>query len=214
MISFSCPSCKQTLEVEERGAGLIVPCPTCSEQLTIPWKVEPVVVRPAASPSIYDRPKRTEPDVPPVIHAGLLCLCIYVALAFIGLILFHSQFQSQMEAMRQAFNPANLLSLQAAMQNPFSMQMQTLPVVFWLQTIFESAALICAIVAMCTDHVNKGLALLIGSAAAIGLFYFGLNHIADNALREQLAAISQQSIQMQQQMQQQIQQMFGGRPSR
>jgi restriction system protein len=38
MISFTCPSCKQSLEVEDRGKGLKVPCPVCHAEVTIPHK--------------------------------------------------------------------------------------------------------------------------------------------------------------------------------
>src|SRR6266850_1927307 len=100
MISFSCPSCKQTLEVEERGAGLIVPCPTCGKQVTIPWKVKPVVVKPAGPSTFYKPPKKSEPDVPPVIHAGVICLCIFAAVSFVGLILLQSQLQSMLEQLQ------------------------------------------------------------------------------------------------------------------
>jgi DNA-directed RNA polymerase subunit RPC12/RpoP len=214
MISFACPSCKQTLEVEDRGAGLIVPCPTCSEKVTIPWKVEPAVVSPIASSVVYNSPSRKSDDIPPVIHAGLLCLLIYISIAFIGLLLFHSELRAQIEALHRAFDINGAVSLQAALQNPFTMQMQILPVVFWLGNAFETAAFICAIIAMAQNHVNKGIALLVGSSLAFALFYFGINHIAHQALQEELAAFNQGVSEMQQQLQRQMQQMFGGRPSR
>jgi hypothetical protein len=211
MITFSCPSCKQTLEVEERGAGLMIPCPTCSKQITIPWKVEPVVVGPAVTASIYDHPPKKADEIPPVIHAGVICLLIYVTITFVSLILFRSHLQTQMKAIRQmSMNPTSLLSLQAALQHPISAQMQVLPAVSWLGMIFGATSLICAVIAMATDHVSKGLALLIGASLAIALYYFGINHIADGVLQEQMGQLNQQLDQMQLQMQQ----IFGGRPSR
>src|SRR5438034_11788546 len=101
MITFSCPSCKQTLEVEDRGAGLIVPCPTCTQQVHIPWKVEPVAAAPSVSPMAYRPSSISEPDVPPVIHAGVLCLCAYAAVALIGLILFQAHLQTQLKTLRE-----------------------------------------------------------------------------------------------------------------
>jgi uncharacterized protein YbaR (Trm112 family) len=35
-ITFSCPNCRQQLDVDESGAGLSVPCPKCGQNLTIP----------------------------------------------------------------------------------------------------------------------------------------------------------------------------------
>ncbi len=35
-ISFSCADCGQKLVVDESGTGLVVPCPTCGHNLTIP----------------------------------------------------------------------------------------------------------------------------------------------------------------------------------
>src|SRR5262249_27988094 len=35
-IRFSCPRCDQSLSVEERGAGMLVNCPNCNEQIEIP----------------------------------------------------------------------------------------------------------------------------------------------------------------------------------
>lgn len=35
-IKFNCPECGHNLYVDENGAGMIVPCPECSKQITIP----------------------------------------------------------------------------------------------------------------------------------------------------------------------------------
>jgi DNA-directed RNA polymerase subunit RPC12/RpoP len=37
-IIFNCPNCGQELSVDEAGAGSEIPCPTCSETITIPEK--------------------------------------------------------------------------------------------------------------------------------------------------------------------------------
>ncbi len=37
-IIFNCPNCGQELAVDEAGAGSQIPCPTCSENITIPDK--------------------------------------------------------------------------------------------------------------------------------------------------------------------------------
>lgn len=207
MISFSCPSCKQTLEVDERGAGLIVPCPTCGKQVTIPWKVQPVVAKPPAPSTAYNPLDKLEPGVPPVVHAGVICLCIFSAVSLVGLILLHSQLQSMLERLQQlsAVTPATISSLQLTMQNPITMEVQVLPAVFWLQSIFGTVALICAIVAMATSHVNKGLALLIGTAVMIALLYLALGKMSHDVSQEIVNAVNRQSIEMQQQ----IQKMFG-----
>jgi hypothetical protein len=224
-ITIDCPKC---------GKPVYVPSKQPTETWTTPIRIEvksakpyysadtfppfrgypvtsPSVSRESDSPSIYDRPRLKSDEIPPVIHAGMICLLIYVVISFIGLVLFHSHLKSQMEAFRQmSLNPTSLLSLQAAMQSPISAQMQILPAVSRLGMIFGAVSLICAIVAMATDHVSKGLALLIGTSLAIALYYFGINHIANSVLQEQMAQLSQQFDQMQQQMQQ----MLGGRPTR
>jgi hypothetical protein len=41
-ISFTCDNCGQKLEVDESGAGMTIPCPTCEQVLTIPLKNEEV----------------------------------------------------------------------------------------------------------------------------------------------------------------------------
>jgi lipid-A-disaccharide synthase-like uncharacterized protein len=84
------------------------------------------------------------------------------------------------------------------------MEVQVLPAVFWLKSIFGSAALICAIVAMATNHLNKGLALLVGAAAAIALLYLVEGQMAHNAAQEAIEALNKQSIEMRQQIQQMI----------
>ena len=35
-IEFNCPHCKQSLAVEETGAGMVVPCPGCNEKIIVP----------------------------------------------------------------------------------------------------------------------------------------------------------------------------------
>jgi hypothetical protein len=213
MICFSCPSCKQTLEVEERGAGLIVPCPTCGEQVTIPWKVQPVVAKPLAPPTAYNPSQKSEPDVPPVIHAGMISLCIFAAVSLVGVILLYSQVQFMMKQLQQeisTLNSANIpsfgahfVSLQYTIQNPVTMEVQVLPSVFCLRLIFGSTALICAIAAMTTNHVNKGLGLLVGSAVTIAMFYLIEGQIAHRTAQEIIDTMNPQSTQMQQ-----MQQMF------
>lgn len=37
-IIFNCPNCGQELSVDEAGSGSEIPCPTCSETITIPQK--------------------------------------------------------------------------------------------------------------------------------------------------------------------------------
>jgi predicted RNA-binding Zn-ribbon protein involved in translation (DUF1610 family) len=218
MICFSCPSCKQTLEVEERGAGLIVPCPTCGKQVTIPWKVQPVAAKPPALWTPSNPLQKSEPDVPPVIHAGVICLCIFAAVSLVGVIILHSQVRSMLDQFQQelsAMSPANISSLSAnfsslqlTMRNPITMEVQVSPSVFCLRVIFGAAALICAIVAMATNHVNKGLGLLVGAAVAIAIFYLVEGQIAHSAAQEIVETVNTQTAEMQHNFQQQMQNMF------
>jgi predicted RecA/RadA family phage recombinase len=61
---------------------------------------------------------------------------------------------------------------------------------------------------MATNHVNKGLSLLVGAAVAIALFYLVEGQIAHSAAQEVVEMVNKQTAEMQQHMQQQIQQMF------
>jgi len=40
-IHFNCPRCGQNLSVEERGAGMLVNCPGCKEEIEIPREAPP-----------------------------------------------------------------------------------------------------------------------------------------------------------------------------
>jgi DNA-directed RNA polymerase subunit RPC12/RpoP len=54
-IIFNCPNCGQELAVDDAGAGSEIPCPTCSETITIPGKAPsaaPVPVDEAQAPRL------------------------------------------------------------------------------------------------------------------------------------------------------------------
>jgi len=46
-IIFNCPNCGQELSVDDAGAGSEIPCPTCSENITIPEKTAKAAPAPA-----------------------------------------------------------------------------------------------------------------------------------------------------------------------
>jgi DNA-directed RNA polymerase subunit RPC12/RpoP len=46
-IIFNCPNCGQELSVDDAGAGSEIPCPTCSENITIPEKSAKAAPAPA-----------------------------------------------------------------------------------------------------------------------------------------------------------------------
>lgn len=54
-ISFHCLHCRQSLEVEQEGAGMILDCPTCEEAIEVPYKSEVHV----ENPSPLGRPSAT-----------------------------------------------------------------------------------------------------------------------------------------------------------
>jgi len=35
-ISFGCPGCQQHMVIDEAGAGLLVPCPKCGQEIRVP----------------------------------------------------------------------------------------------------------------------------------------------------------------------------------
>ena len=54
-IIFNCPNCGQELAVDDAGAGSEIPCPTCSETITIPakpTKAAPAPRRRSPAPSL------------------------------------------------------------------------------------------------------------------------------------------------------------------
>jgi hypothetical protein len=53
-ISFDCPGCGQHLVIDEAGAGLVVQCPQCARDVTVPHRpgTEPAS---SAAPSIDSR---------------------------------------------------------------------------------------------------------------------------------------------------------------
>jgi len=67
-IVFDCPRCGQHLSVEERGAGILVNCPGCQEQIEIPRSTgsQPPKVPVRATPPPLP-PSFTPPPLPPPI---------------------------------------------------------------------------------------------------------------------------------------------------
>ena len=54
-IIFNCPNCGQELSVDAEGAGTELPCPTCSETITVPeksTKAAPVAPEESHAPSL------------------------------------------------------------------------------------------------------------------------------------------------------------------
>ncbi|MGO9609916.1 MAG: hypothetical protein ACLPT4_09795 [Verrucomicrobiia bacterium] len=57
-IYFFCGSCGQHLVVDEAGAGLVIPCPNCAKDVTVPGQPEP---KPTSPPPPATLP-RTEKE--------------------------------------------------------------------------------------------------------------------------------------------------------
>jgi DNA-directed RNA polymerase subunit M/transcription elongation factor TFIIS len=49
-ISFGCPGCQQHMVIDEAGAGLLVPCPKCGQEIRVPSLV--------ANPTNVSRPDK------------------------------------------------------------------------------------------------------------------------------------------------------------
>ena len=49
-IIFNCPNCGQELSVDAEGAGTELPCPTCSETITVPEKSTKAATVPSDEP--------------------------------------------------------------------------------------------------------------------------------------------------------------------
>ena len=67
-IVFNCPRCSQHLSVEERGAGTLVNCPSCKEQIEIPRSTgsqPPKVPVSATVPPIPPPIPAIPPPIPP-----------------------------------------------------------------------------------------------------------------------------------------------------
>jgi DNA-directed RNA polymerase subunit RPC12/RpoP len=70
-IYFFCGSCGQHMVIDDAGAGLVIQCPRCRGEVTVPGAIEP---KPAPSPQPDGTP-RAEKDktvalkwVPPAAH--------------------------------------------------------------------------------------------------------------------------------------------------
>ena len=64
-IRFNCPRCGQHLTVEKQGAGMLVNCPSCNEQIKIPPDTAPqanvsISTTPQTPPPIRRRPSNVE----------------------------------------------------------------------------------------------------------------------------------------------------------
>lgn len=127
----------------------------------------------------------------------------YIALSLIAMILLKSYLGSKIEPLRQlsSVTPANLSALSLAIQNPYTFEVTMLPLVVWLQRIAAVSACTCGIVAMVTDYVNKGLALLAGVLAAFVVFYFITTGIERQAMQDLYGIVNKQSQELQQQYQ-------------
>ncbi len=55
-IRFNCPRCGQSLSVEEKGAGMVVNCPTCKGQIEIPRSTAPAPAPKLSVPTIPVKP--------------------------------------------------------------------------------------------------------------------------------------------------------------
>jgi DNA-directed RNA polymerase subunit M/transcription elongation factor TFIIS len=61
-IQFDCPRCGQNLSVEEKGAGMLVNCPSCKEQIEIPHSTAP------------QAPKVAVPSKPQKLQSAVFCV--------------------------------------------------------------------------------------------------------------------------------------------
>ena len=167
MIQFDCPKCKQSLEVDDAGAGLKVPCPTCAAPIAIPQKVEIRIRRPQSpltppSPVATDATESEKSSVKTTAStAGWLCYRIFALGAAGGALLL-------------LINPSLWWVLFGAMT-------------------FCSVAVICAIVAMCTAQIESGLKLLIVSLVTIAVTYGFYNWEMRRNVVRQLQEITGQS---------------------
>jgi hypothetical protein len=163
MIQFDCPSCSQSLEVEDRGAGLSIGCPKCAAQITIPGEGPLRIRLPSRSTSSLpgSGPSRV-PFQTSALKAGWMCLVLFAIAGFFATLIATS----------------NLLYV---------------PWAIYLTLPFLSAATICAIVAMCTHQVKEGLTLLVAAFLVMVIsswLYMSATHrLAENQqkqMRQQL----------------------------
>ena len=69
-IYFFCGSCGQHMVIDEAGTGLVVPCPKCSKDVTVPAPDKP---KPIPPPATTPRPEKEQTValkwVPPISPA-------------------------------------------------------------------------------------------------------------------------------------------------
>src|SRR5262249_11768101 len=72
-IRFNCPRCGQNLEVEQRGAGMIVDCPSCKEQIEIPRETASQLSKVSVPTAILPPPVPVSPPLHPEPAPNPLC---------------------------------------------------------------------------------------------------------------------------------------------
>ncbi|MCG3149852.1 MAG: hypothetical protein PCFJNLEI_03317 [Verrucomicrobiae bacterium] len=148
-------------------------------------------------------------DLPPILKAGWRLLCGSAVIGLVVLLRLDSELRTLVERNQPLLSwpPPAYVSLQLQLQNPFSMRSALFDVIGGAAGALLTASLICGIIALAKDHVNRGLALLAAAALSFGVFYLGANLIARNRLQPAIDQTNQQLQQMQQSMDGVIQQM-------
>jgi len=105
-IAFNCPHCGQHLSVEDRGAGMLVNCPSCNKQVEIP-KV-PVGATTALPPTTPapDAEMNQAPKQPNVFGQVLAAILVAAAIGGVifGIYKMHSDIQATDKAHKDLEN--------------------------------------------------------------------------------------------------------------
>src|SRR5208283_6216684 len=140
-INFACPNCRQSLEIDESGAGITIDCPKCGKPVYVPSRspAPTLFVPPPQPPSairVAVRPTARPASMLPSIEGGIHCVAIAAGLLIVAFVLFRTGL--------------------------------VLAMVFNILAIpFQMGALLCAVYGICKGSIKRGLALLAG----VGLLF-------------------------------------------
>jgi hypothetical protein len=87
-INFACPNCRQSLEIDESGAGITIDCPKCSKPVYVPSLSGAASLQSPIKVAV--KPIRQTNSMLPAIEGGLHCFLIAAGLYIVSFLAFRS----------------------------------------------------------------------------------------------------------------------------
>jgi DNA-directed RNA polymerase subunit RPC12/RpoP len=178
-VTFNCSNCRQSLEIDESGAGASIDCPKCGKPVYVPSRAVAsptelptrVAVKPKQHSTATGASSANRSSLPPSIEGGLHCVVVAAVLLIIGLFLFRSGLVVGM-------------------------------ICFAVAIPFQIAALLCAVYAICNGSIKHGLALVVGVAVLCALIMVGPLWLQARTVTDMQKLMEEQQKQMEQMLKQ------------